>query len=143
MSLSDRGSIKKTLKDAAFKYLSGPLKVMPRFVEAIGAGVIISSVLGSRPDIKEKLKALSGKVFLFEATDLDKTFNLCFDDSGEVKVVPNVSEEVDVVMRAEVRVLVDLFLGEEDPDTVFFSRRFEINGDTSSAILLKNILATI
>lgn len=143
MSFYDRESIKKNLKGAAFKYLSGPLRVMPRFVEAIGAGVIISSVLDSRPDIKERMRALDGKVFLFEATDLDKTFNLCIDGEGEVKVVPNVSVEPDVVMRADAAVLVDLFLGDEDPDTVFFSRRFEINGDTAAAILLKNILATI
>ncbi|MCK4847070.1 MAG: SCP2 sterol-binding domain-containing protein, partial [Deltaproteobacteria bacterium] len=44
---------------------------------------------------------------------------------------------------AETSVLLELFLGEEDPDTVFFSRRFEINGDTSAAILLKNIMAAI
>ncbi len=143
MSLSTKDSIKKRLMELAVKYLNGPLRVMPRFIEAIGAGVVISNLLGSRPDVKERLKALGGKVFLFKVLDLGKTFNLCFDDKGEVSVVPNVEGKPDVIMRAETSVLLELFLGEEDPDTVFFSRRFEINGDTSAAILLKNIMAAI
>ncbi len=39
--------------------------------------------------------------------------------------------------------LLDVFTGRVDPDTVFFSRRLEITGDTAAAVHFKNILAAL
>ena len=46
-------------------------------------------------------------------------------------------------MKGETSVLFRLLLGKEDPDTVFFSRRLEIEGDTAAAICFKNILNSL
>ena len=46
-------------------------------------------------------------------------------------------------MRGALKVLVRVMLGKEDPDTVFFSRELEINGDTAVALHFKNILSSI
>jgi len=46
-------------------------------------------------------------------------------------------------MSGNVAVLMDVLLGKEDPDTVFFSRKLEITGDTATAIHFKNLLAAL
>ena len=61
----------------------------------------------------------------------------------EASVVVPSTRSPDVTMRGTVKVLLDVFTGRVDPDTVFFSRRLEITGDTAAAVHLKNILATL
>lgn len=137
-----RISLAEKLKKAALKGASIPLKLLPNWVEAIGAGAFISTIIESKPAFKGRLKELEGKVFLFEATDHKKTFYMIISN-GDIRIALHHAGAPDVSMRGEVEVLVGLLLGKVDPDTVFFSRRLEITGDTAVAILFKNILAAI
>jgi len=130
------------LKKALFKGVRLPLKVMPLWIEAIGVGVFIARIIETHPGFKERLAEIDGKVFLFEAKDIGKKFYLCVKD-GSIKVVPHLAKRPDVTMRGTVKVLVDVLTGQEDPDTVFFSRRLEITGDTAVAIHFKNMLAAL
>lgn len=130
------------IKETLYKGAVFSLRLMPLWMEAIGAGAFIASVIEANQNLKERLSEIDGKLFLFEAKDIGKSFYLLIKD-GEVKIIPHVLKTPDVTMRGEVRVLIDVFLGKVDPDTVFFSRRLEISGDTAAAIHLKNILASI
>lgn len=130
------------VKGALRKGVEMTLKVLPTWMEAVGVGMFISQVVSSHPGFSEKLKALEGKLFLFEATDIGKGFYL-FIKEGEIRVVVHSGRKPDVTMKGEVKVLSDVFLGRVDPDTVFFSRRLEITGDTAAAIHLKNVLASL
>ncbi|MBI5599261.1 MAG: SCP2 sterol-binding domain-containing protein [Deltaproteobacteria bacterium] len=132
--------LKEKLRERFFRFVAVPLTAMPLWIEAIGAGVFISEVVDRHPRFKDRLGELDGKAFLFEAADIKKRFYLHVKDR-EIKVIPHFHCEPDVVMRGDVEVLASLFLGRVDPDTVFFSRRLEITGDTAAAILLKNLLA--
>ena len=133
---------KNRLIEGFFNIARVPLRFTPLLVETVFADVFISEIFNKHPRLKERLKDLDGKVFEFSATDLGKRFYLTFENT-ETKVFPYFAGEVDVTMKGEVKTLFCLLLGTEDPDTVFFSRKLEINGDTSSAILLKNILASL
>lgn len=135
-------SVYDAVADAVYEGLKLPLRAMPLWMEAIGAGVFMSTIVTGHPKFKKRLKELSGKVFLFEAKDIEKSFYLNIKED-DIKIIPFMAGEPDVVMRGEAKVLMDLLLGREDPDTVFFSRRLEINGDTAAAILFKNILADL
>ncbi|MEE9614357.1 MAG: SCP2 sterol-binding domain-containing protein [Thermodesulfobacteriota bacterium] len=139
---SERGEGREKLEGLAFRLVRLPLRCVPRWIEAIGAGAFISGVVERNPRFRARLKELQGKVFLFEATDIAKNFHLRIT-GDDIMVVPNIVGEPDVTMRGEVRVLVDLLLGREDADTVFFSRKLEISGDTAVAIHFKNILADL
>ncbi|OGQ03950.1 MAG: hypothetical protein A2W38_00415 [Deltaproteobacteria bacterium RBG_19FT_COMBO_58_16] len=139
---ADREEITRRLKGVLYRGIRGPLKVMPLWMEAIGVGVFISSIVDANPSFKEKLSQIDGKVFRFEARDISKSFYLHIKDR-EIKVVPHMNREPDVTMSGKVAVLIDVLTGKEDPDTVFFSRRLEITGDTASAIHFKNILAAL
>ncbi|MBI5562713.1 MAG: SCP2 sterol-binding domain-containing protein [Deltaproteobacteria bacterium] len=133
---------KKALKAMLLKGAALPLRAMPLWLEAIGAGAVMAAVVEKNPGFKARLGGLDGKVFLFEAKDLNKRFYLRIKDM-EIACVPHVPGEPDVRMRGDFAVLLDLLLGKADPDTVFFSRRLEITGDTAAAIHFKNILAAL
>ncbi len=134
--------LKEKLSDTVFKAIKGPLRVLPRFVHAIGAGTLISTLVESNQRLGKRLGELNGKTFLFIAKDIEKNFYLIIDN-GNVKVLPHSVKAPDVTMKGEIKVFIELLLGLVDPDTVFFSRKLEVSGDTASAILLKNILADI
>ena len=130
------------LKGVLIKGARLPLKAMPLWMEAIGVGVFIARIVETHPGFRERLKEIDGKVFLFEAKDIGKSFYLRVKDN-DIKVVPHSPKKPDVTMRGTVKVLIDVLTGKEDPDTVFFSRRLEISGDTAAAIHFKNMLAAL
>ena len=130
------------LKGVLIKGARLPLKAMPLWMEAIGVGVFIARIVETHPGFRERLKEIDGKVFLFEAKDIGKSFYLRVKDN-DIKVVPHSAKKPDVTMRGTVKVLIDVLTGKEDPDTVFFSRRLEISGDTAAAIHFKNMLAAL
>lgn len=134
--------LKRRLKGAFYRGIRGPLKAMPLWMEAIGVGAFIASIVEDNPSFREKLAQIDGKVFKFEAKDISKSFFLVIKDR-DIKVVPHIMREPDVTMSGKVAVLIDVLTGKEDPDTVFFSRRLEITGDTATAIHFKNILAAL
>lgn len=138
--MEDKGLDK--LKRTLFLGMNIPLKAMPLWMEAIGVGVFISRIVEKNPRFRERLREIDGKVFLFEAKDIKKGFYLLIKDN-DIKVVPHSGRKPDVTMRGTVKVLIDVLIGKEDPDTVFFSRRLEISGDTAAAIHFKNMLAAL
>ena len=133
---------KEELKGRLFRALTVPVRLIPNWVDAVGAGVFIATIVDSRPAFREKLAALDGKVFFFDALDVKKSFYMHIKDR-DIKVTPHYGGEPDVTMKGETSVLFGLLLGKEDPDTVFFSRRLEIEGDTAAAICFKNILNSL
>lgn len=130
------------LKALFYKGAVLSLKAMPLWLEAIGAGVFFAAVTLKNPGLKERLKELEGRIFRFEAKDIGRGFYLAVKD-GEALIVPHMAIAPDVVMKGDVEVLIDVLRGKEDPDTVFFSRRLEVSGDTAVAVHFKNILSSI
>ncbi|MEE9591540.1 MAG: SCP2 sterol-binding domain-containing protein [Thermodesulfobacteriota bacterium] len=133
---------KEMFKRKALKAISQPMRLMPHWMDTIGAGVLISAMMDKNPVFKEKIAQLDGKVFLFEASDIKKNFYLHIN-CNDIKLLPHYAGKPDVTMKGETEVLFGLLSGKEDPDTVFFSRRLEIGGDTAAAILFKNILNSL
>jgi len=133
---------KAELKERLFKAIRTPLRFIPNWIDAVGAGVFIATIVDSHPAFREKLKGLDGKVFFFDAQDVKKSFYMQIRDKN-IKVTPHYVGKPDVTMRGETPVLFRLLMGKEDPDTVFFSRRLAIEGDTAAAICFKNILNSL
>ena len=133
---------REKIKEEVLKALKVPLKFTPLWVEAIGMGAVMGAIVDGNKRFKERLKEIDDKIFLFEAVDLNKKFYLHIKD-GDIKIIPHLAKEPDVVMKGETKVFFGLLLGKEDPDTVFFSRRLEISGDTAAAIHFKNILNSL
>jgi len=118
------------------------LRFIPLWLEALVAGVFASTIIDRNPAFKERLKEIDDKIFLFEATDIGKGFYLYIKD-GDIRVIPHSARNPDVTMRGETSILFGLLLGKMDPDTVFFSRKLEVSGDTAIAVHFKNILNSL
>lgn len=125
-----------------WKLITLPFRFTPPWVGAIGAGVFIGLITDRNPELREMLKELEGKVFLFEAKDIGKRFYMVVKGDG-IHIQPHYRGEPHVTMKGTTDVLFNLLLGREDPDTVFFSRRLEITGDTALAVHFKNILNSL
>ena len=137
---SGQGSgVREKIKEKSLQALKLPLRLIPLWIEAIGMGAVMGAIVDGNKRFKERLKEIDDKLFLFEAVDLNKKIYLRIKD-GDIKTIPHLAKEPDVVMKGETKVFFGLLLGKEDPDTVFFSRRLEISGDTAAAIHFKNIL---
>ena len=119
-----------------------PLKFIPGSLQCIGLGSFLAFELERDPSIRERLREIDGKTFMFEATDIDKRFYMSIKD-GKVAVRPNYGGVPDVTMKGETAVLAGLMLNRVDPDTVFFSRKLQITGSTEVALWFKNILASL
>ena len=119
-----------------------PLRLLPLWIEALGAGIFLNLLIESNPGFKEKLKELGNKVFRFEVRDIKKSFYLIIKD-GSASLLPHYNGEPDVTMDGDSSTLFGLIMGRVDPDTVFFTRRLMISGDTAVAVHFKNILNSL
>ncbi len=139
---SRKDDVRDRLRESCKKASRLFMKATPLVVEALAVGSVLSAIVRRNPDLAERLGELEGKVFYFEARDIGKGFYLKILD-GDIKVVLHTRRVPDVTMRGDVSVLIDVFSGKVDPDTVFFSRKLEIEGETATAIHFKNILASV
>ena len=133
---------KEQFEKLFFEGVKLPVKIIPTWMQSIGAGVFMSMVVDKNPSFKRKLKDLNDKVFLFHASDVDKKFYLFVVD-GDVKVLPHSEKAPDVTMKGDLNILIKLLLGKIDGDTAFFNRKLELSGDTSTSVRLKNMLADL
>jgi len=138
----DNKAVKERLQQSCKKASRLFLRATPLVVEAVAVGGVLSAIVARNPELAERLGELTDKVFFFEASDISKGFFLHIR-GNEIKVVLHMARTPDVTMRGEVTVLLDVLSGKVDPDTVFFSRKLEIEGDTATAIHFKNILASL
>ena len=93
---------------------------------ACAAGVLDPSVF----------EALAGKRLRIEASDARTGVTLMLQEG---RFLP-AGGSPDVVIRARVADYVMLALRREDPDTLFFTRRLVIEGDTNLGLIVKNAL---
>jgi O2-independent ubiquinone biosynthesis accessory factor UbiT len=86
--------------------------------------------------LAEALAPLEGKVLRLEIRGLGAGPQLTLTRLG---LVPALGAP-DVVVRAGLRDYLALALRREDPDSLFFSRRLVIEGDTALGLIVKNAL---
>ena len=121
------------------KYAKAPMKFIPSWMQGVGLGIFLDHVVENNPEFKNRLSEIDDAWFLFEATDIGQRFFLHIKDNS-IKVRLHHGKAPDVVMKGEFEILAGLLLSKVDPDTVFFSRRLQISGNTATALCFKNIL---
>lgn len=86
--------------------------------------------------LRRALQPMRGKVVRLEIGGLGFGPQLTLDAFG---LRPALGK-ADVTVRASLRDYVRLALRREDPDTLFFTRRLVLEGDTELGLALKNAL---
>lgn len=94
-----------------------------------GAGRVVSH---------DALGPLAGRRFALRARDLGVTLHFESTPAGFRPAAPPYAPDLSIA--ASVRDFLALGLREEDPDTLFFARRLEIEGDTELGLTVKNLL---
>lgn len=88
------------------------------------------------PRLKERLAPLRGKVLRLEVRGLPFAPQLTLDAIG----LRPAFGRADVTIRARLADYAALALRREDPDTLFFTRRIVIEGDTALGLEIRNAL---
>ncbi len=139
LSISFYGDNIELMKNKALKFARKPLEIIPSWIQGVGLGIFLDHVVENNPDFRERLEEIDNTVFLFEATDIKKRFYLHIKDHS-IRVKVHHPGAPDVAMKGDLAILVGLLMNKVDPDTVFFSRKLDISGNTATALCFKNIL---
>jgi O2-independent ubiquinone biosynthesis accessory factor UbiT len=87
---------------------------------------------------REPLEPLIGKRFSIRILDAGLTLRFAYGSRGFRPIFD--AAPADLVISAKSRDFIALLAREEDPDTLFFSRRLLTEGDTDLGLLVKNTL---
>jgi O2-independent ubiquinone biosynthesis accessory factor UbiT len=117
--------------------LAGVLARLPAYP---GAWLFARALnLALAPQLPDDVKAaLSGRTMRLRVSDARLAFDFTWQRNGFVPV--RAGGTPDLTIGACVHDLVRLARREEDPDTLFFSRRLALEGDTELGLLFKNTL---
>lgn len=118
-----------------------PLSLLPEappahvLALALNAGLLFGLVARS------SLEPLAGRTVSLEASDLGVRVRVSYN--GERFTATAGEAATDVAIRSTVPAFLALALRREDPDTLFFTRRLLITGDTELGLVIKNLLDAI
>ncbi len=120
--------------------LTLPGKLLPTRFHSKGLTLLLNRLL-AEPLREDELVFLQGRVLQIEVLDLGLDYRLSIEDK---KFVPAASKNsVDVRFGGKAREFLLLGLNEEDPDTLFFQRRLQLEGDTELGLEIKNLLYSL
>jgi O2-independent ubiquinone biosynthesis accessory factor UbiT len=109
----------------------------PAHAAALGLNVALCAGLLSR----SALEPLLGKIVALEASDIGTRLRMVYGERGFRAYTGR--DPADVTIRASMADYARLALRREDPDTLFFTRRLLITGDTDLGLVVKNALDAI
>jgi len=113
------------------------LSVLPGYPQTLLFVHAVNLVLGDTLR-SEVMRPLRGKLISIHVTDAGVAYHFTLDRHG--MVVCHRTREPELTISARACDFLMLALRKEDPDTLFFSRRLRMEGDTELGLLVKNTL---
>lgn len=113
------------------------LSVLPGYPKTLMFAQAVNLALGNTLR-SEVLQPLRGKLISIRVNDAGVAFYFTLDRRGMVAC--RRTREPDLTISASAYDFLMLALRKEDPDTLFFSRRLCMEGDTELGLLVKNTL---
>lgn len=92
---------------------------------------------------RETLVPLTGHHLQMRVLDAGLTLDFTLGERGFRRVTTTPGTKPALIISATTRDFMALALREEDPDTLFFSRRLRMEGDTDLGLLVKNTLDAV
>lgn len=118
-----------------------PLSLLPQAPPAHALALALNAGLLFGLVARSALEPLAGRTVSLEASDLGVRVRVGFDGDSFAAVTGDAA--ADVTVRSTVPAFLALALRREDPDTLFFTRRLLITGDTELGLVVKNLLDAI
>lgn len=113
---------------------------LPRKPAQYGLVMALNQLL-QRGILPADMSLLAGKQFEIVVDDLGVVIN--FTASEHKFVVSNYRGEPDLRFIAKMADFTKMILRKEDPDTLFFNRKLQIEGETELGLIVKNLLDSI
>ncbi len=114
------------------------LRLMPEAIHAQVVARILTRLLRGQ-GIERRLPELTGKRVDIEISDVPCTLRLRVAGS-QIHAAAQQHSACDVRIRGTLADYWKLATRAEDPDTLFFARRLCLEGDTETALYIKNLL---
>lgn len=119
------------------KPLSKVLSILPQYPHSLLFARAINFNLAETLR-SETLLPLRGKLISIRVTDASVAFHFTLNERG---LTPRPADRTpDLTISASAYDFMQLAMRKEDPDTLFFSRRLLMEGDTELGLLVKNTL---
>ena len=113
------------------------LSILPGYPQTLLFVQTVNLVIGDTLR-SEVMRPLLGKLVSIHVTDAGVAFYFTLDRNGMVAC--HRTREPELSISASACDFLMLALRKEDPDTLFFSRRLRMEGDTELGLLVKNTL---
>jgi len=119
------------------KPLSTLFSILPQYPHSLAFAQALNLALGNTLR-SETLQPLHGKLICLRITDAQIALHFTLNERG---VAPKQAGKTpDLTISAKAYDFILLAMRKEDPDTLFFSRRLLMEGDTELGLLVKNTL---
>lgn len=115
-------------------------KRLPRKPVQYGLVIALNQLL-RKEVLPADMTLLAGKQFEIVIDDLGLVIN--FTANEQKFIVSHYQDEPDLRFIAEMIDFSKMMLRKEDPDTLFFNRKLQIEGDTELGLIVKNLLDSI
>ena len=119
------------------KPVSDVLSVLPRYPQTLLFVQAVNLALGNTLR-SEVMQPLQGKLITIRVSDAGVAYHFTLNPKGLIAC--RRIREPDLTISASAYDFLMLALRKEDPDTLFFSRRLCMEGDTELGLLVKNTL---
>lgn len=118
------------------------LNLAPRKMQEFFLTNLVEQLHFAYPTLQEKLRAACGKSFLFRLSELKFDVLLKIDDGQITPKIMSLGhfQGANATIYSSLPALAELLLGEQDGDSLFFSRTLEFEGDTEAILVLRNSL---
>jgi len=117
--------------------LSVPLRIIPSFMHSRVLVAMLNKIFSN--DLKEgELEFLQGKVVHISVEDAGVEYS--FTLNKDKLIIADKNRSPDLVLKGTVYNYLLLASRREDTDTLFFSRRLHMQGDTELGLYVKNFL---
>ncbi len=117
-----------------------PGRLLPPALHAHGLALLLNRIFREAL-ARGELEFLQERVLQVEVTDLALDYRLTLEKGRLTAASPG--RRPDVRFGGRAREFLVLALGREDPDTLFFQRRLQLEGDTELGLEIKNFLYSL
>lgn len=144
MASNFKVKLAKGILDFTPKFMATPIALMPFPVKAAIIERMLKLIL-SQQQQDDELDFLQQKFIGIKIPDLCLNFQVSFNCNhwNVTEYFENTNNQPEVTFSASSSDLILIAAGKEDPDTLFFQRKLNIEGDTELGLEVKNLLLSI
>jgi predicted lipid carrier protein YhbT len=115
---------------------------LPQWPHAVALATALNTMLRMGLLPEDALALLEKRSFLIDVADTGCRAAFTFRN-GRFRPLFSIPEPPDLKFRANLCAFLQIVTRQEDPDTLFFNRTLDIEGDTELGLIVKNMLDAV